>query len=255
MTPVTDDRDSLSGLLAQRSRDHAAGGDLRCGKLSAWAADAHVLEDLLWENGLADAPDPGAQLASLGEVVAASLEQLAARSPHGLSARQLVEAAREAMVTTFDESVHGLLTDRLVALDHLDLCEPAVHDAGADAERRLDGRTPQGLVAELRAAAADCMAVAQVFASEGEPDAARRLALQSDAAAFEAYLVAAASLAGDERLVTVDLRWGLAREVLAELAPSTTGTALGSWRPALVELVGVAERGVLERTLEALPET
>lgn len=255
MKSATDRRVIAPAQLGQLSRRHAAAGDLRRAQLGVWASDVHVLEDLLWQNGLGDAPDPDAQLAVLGEAVAGSLDALADRAPDGLSARRLVEAAREAMVTTFDESVHGLLTDRLLVLDHLDVCDPVPYDAVDAAERRLDGRTPQGLVAELRSAAADCMAVAQVFAAEGETGAARRLALQSDAAAFEAYLVAAASLAGDERLVTVDLRWDLARDALAGLPAAGTEPVLGDWRPALVALVGSAERGVLERTLEALPES
>ncbi|MCW2843310.1 MAG: hypothetical protein JWN22_1226 [Nocardioides sp.] len=252
MTSVTDER--VPELLGQLSQRHASEGDLRRAKLAAWAADVHVLEELLWQNGLGDAPDPDAQLAALGEVVAGALDALADRAPNHLTARQLVEAAREAMVTTFDESVHGLLTDRLAALDHLDLCEPVAHDAVREAERRLDGRTAEGLVAELRFAAADCMAVAQLLASEGEEDAARRLAHQADAAAFEAYLVAAASLGGDERLATVDLRWELGRTVLSGRPADGSKGALGDWRPGLLALVGSAESGVLGRTLEALPE-
>jgi hypothetical protein len=255
MTSVTDEQGTVPELFGQLSQRHASAGDLRRAKLAAWASDVHVLEELLWQNGLGDAPDPDAQLATLGEVVAGALEALADRAPNHLTARELVEAAREAMVTTFDESVHGLLTDRLAPLDHLDLCEPVSHDAVREAERRLDGRTPEDLVAELRFAAADCMAVAQLLATEGEQEAAQRLAHQADAAAFEAYLIAAASLAGDERLVTVDLRWELGRGVLADRSAGGSKPGLGDWRPAILALVGSAESGVLGRTLEALPET
>ncbi|MCW2773505.1 MAG: hypothetical protein JWN91_1831, partial [Nocardioides sp.] len=62
-----------SDQYAELSRRHAADGDLRMAQLAAWAGDVHVLEDLLWQNGLAQAPDPAAELAAVGESVAASV--------------------------------------------------------------------------------------------------------------------------------------------------------------------------------------
>lgn len=196
------------------SRRYAARGDLRMAQLAAWAADVHTLEELLWENGLGQAPDPGAQLAAVGDSVAASIEQLAHTLPAGpLTARAVLDAAREAMVTTFDESVHGLLADRLGDLEHLDHTLPSAgetaHERTVD---RLDGRSPTELAAELRTASADCATMASLLGAEGERAAAARLARQADAAAFEAYLVMAAVRGGDRALATVDLRWDLVAE-------------------------------------------
>jgi hypothetical protein len=218
------------------SRRYAEAGDLRMAQLAAWAADVHTLEDLLWENGLGHAPDPNAQLASIGDSVAASVEELARSLPdERLTARSLLDAAREAMVTTFDESVHGLLSDRLGDLEHLDHVEPQDPAAGHTADR-LDGRTPAELAAELRTAAADCATMATLLGAGGEDQAAARLSRQADAAAFEAYLVLAALRSGDHTLSTVDLRWDLVAE--------KTG------RDRFASAVGSAEHAALHQDLE-----
>lgn len=192
------------------SQRYAEGGDLRMAQLAAWAADVHALEELLWENGLGQAPDPTVQLAAVGESVAASLENVTLPE-EPITARALLDLAREAMVVTFDESVHGLLADRFGDLEHLDHLDPQDVPAGRTAER-LDGRTPAELAAELRTAAADCATMATLLGAGGEDQAAARLGRQADAAAFEAYLVMAADRSGDRTLATVDLRWDLVSE-------------------------------------------
>jgi hypothetical protein len=233
---------SLSTEYADLSHAQAARGDLRLAQLAAWAGDVHVLEELLWESGLGDAPDAAAELATVGESVAAAVEDLAHALPGApLTARAVVEAAREALVTTFDESVHGLLADRFAELSVLDDAHPRPGtDRGSRVASRLDGRTAAGLEAELRVAAGDCATMAGLLAGSGEPEAAGRLSRQADAAAFEAYLVGAAIRAGDEALVTVDLRWELA----AEVAPGTDR------RDRFASVVGSAERDRLHQVLE-----
>lgn len=224
------------------SRRYAESGDLRMAQLAAWAADVHALEALLWENGLDQAPDPAAQLALIGASVAAALDE-AADSLDGsaatvpTTARDLVGLAREAMVTTFDESVHGLLSDRLADLEHLDHASAAVERPTSDTADRLAGRGPEELAAELGTAAADCAAMADLLRADGDAEAAGRLDRQADAAAYEAYLVRAAMRSGDVSFATVDLRWDL----LADMT--------GPRRERFAEVVGAAERGALEESL------
>jgi hypothetical protein len=233
-----------SAEYAALSRRHADDGNLRMAQLAAWAADVHVLEDLLWQNGLAQAPDPAAELAAVGESVAASVDELAGSLPPGVrfTAREVVEAAREAMVTTFDESVHGLLADRFGDLAQLD-----EHRAGTTVDRathtsaRLEGRAAAELAAELRTAAGDCATMAGLLEAAGEPEAAVRLSGQADAAAFEAHLVSAAIRAGDEALVTVDLRWDLVAD---------DDSAPAAWRDRFAGVLGSAERDALLGTFE-----
>lgn len=231
--------------FAGLSRQYAERGDLRRAALAAWAADVHVLEELLWANGLDQAPEPLQQLATIGDSIAETIEVLATQPRGPLALRAVVEAAREAMVRTFDESVHGLLTERFADLAHLDevtaaaAADPdaAVRPAGA----RLGGRSADELVHELRVAAADCSAMATHLAAEGERDAAARLGDHADAASFEAYLVQAAVSGGDHDLATVDLRWDLAAE--------RTGRT-GLVRDDLVAVLGTGEQQQLRSGME-----
>lgn len=320
MTTVVPETVSTPDRLADLSRVRAHQGDGRLALLAAWACDAHLLEALLWENGLGDAPDVDAQLAAVGDAVAAAITARADLLAGPLTPRQVLEVAREALLSTFDESVHALVTERLMTVEHLDVpaaprasTDPHTSDAAGwsddgddsdlftevselpDEDRpagvgaasrderavlpddevaltRLGGRTAEHLVAELRATAADCMAVADLMRQEGQPAGALRLARQADAAAFEAYLTTAAVLAGDHALATVDLRWALARDLTLPDAPledepvedepgnggSGKGGSVGvadvveGGRDLLLELVGSAERGALGRTFEPL---
>lgn len=224
---------------ADLSRRYVAAGEPRLAQLAAWSADVHVLEELLWSNGLAQAPDPAAELALIGETIAAAIEAAAAElGDTGPTGREVVEVARQALVTTFDPSVHDLLTERFEDLAHLDRCpvDRAV-DPIDRTEARLAGLSAADLVAELRTAAADCRAMAEVLTAGDEPDAGERMARLSDAAAFEAHLLTAAVQAGDEALVTVDLRW--------DLVAGENPTA-----ERLAAVVGSAERDALRRSLE-----
>lgn len=235
-----------SAEYAALSRRYVRDSDLRMAQLAAWAGDVHVLEDLLWRNGLAQAPDPAAELAAIGESVAASVEDLAAELPAGpVAARSLVEAAREAMVATFDPSVHELLTDRFADLSALDECTQAAGQPVSPTTPRMDGRPAVVLAAELRAAAGDCATMADLLTAAGESEAAGRLARQAETAAFEAYLVAAATRAGDHALATVDLRWDLVADDESEPSP-------GPRRERFAGVVGSAERAELLAGFEPL---
>lgn len=238
----------LPAAYADVSRRHAAAGDVRMAQLAAWAGDVHVLEELLWRNGLADAPDPAAELSAVGHSVASSVEEAARSLPAGgtFTAREVVEAAREAMITTFDESVHGLLSDRFDDIGQLDVCRPADGGPAARGTARLSWRSASELAAELRSAAGDCATMAELLDEGGEPEAARRLAGQSETAAFEAYLVSAAVRSGDDALATVDLR--------SDLVAGADGvdTAVDR-RERLVAVLGSAERDGLRRTFAPAP--
>lgn len=210
------------------SRRYAEAGDPRMAQLAAWAADVHVLEELLWSNGLAQAPDPAAELAVIGESIAASIEDAAAAlADSGPTGRDLVEVARQALVSTFDPSVHQLLTDRFGEVDHLERGPgPGAVDAETRTAVRLGGLAPADLVAELRIAAADCAAIAEILLADGDLPAGQQLSRQARAAAFEAQLVASAIRGGDDALVTVDLRWDLVAG--EDPTPERLATVVGS---------------------------
>lgn len=246
--------------LTRLAGRYAEAGDGRRAQLATWAADAYLLEELLWENGLAEAPDPVAQLAAVGESVAAALEALADGVSGDVPPREVVEAARRAMVSTFDESVHEVLLEQLPALGHLDTLDRSAagssapdRDGGAPSRQRLGERSAEELVAELRQAAADCLHVGEVMDAEGEETAADRMSHQADVATFEAYLIAAAIHAGDHQLASVDLRWELARQLQPE-DWSTSGPdrdPFATLRRELIALVGSAEMETLWRAFES----
>jgi hypothetical protein len=242
------------------SRSYAARGEGRLAQLAVWAADVHVLQILLWESGLGSSPDPDAQLAAVGEAVTESVTEFARTVHAPLTAREAVEHAREAMVATFDESVHALLADRFLPLEHLDELErPVGESADGAVARRLEGRSPQALVADLQATAADCMGVAAVMLRGGDTGGALRQARQADIATFEEYLVAVAVGLGDSTLATVDLRWDLAaaadREAAAvgDVSTDDFETAVAGFRERLVGLVGPAEEVALRDCFEPVP--
>jgi hypothetical protein len=258
MSTQPDESRPVRERLAELSRRHAGSGDTRAAQLAAWAADVGVLEQLLWDNGLGDAPDPDAQLAAVGAAVADALDETSAGDLEGRTPDEVVELAREALMTTFDDSVHDVLAQAFIPLDHLAAPRATLRPARpVDGRRRLGEATAEELVVELLSAAGDCMAVAAELAAVDEHEAAYRMSGQADAASFEAYLVAAASLAGDHELASVELRWSLAEELTR--APYQPGTSLedavAARRRQLLALLGSAEQGVLEQTFEPAPQS
>jgi len=265
MTTVTQDAErgdvperlTVPEQLVRLAGRYAGDGDVRRAQLASWAADVYALEELLWEYGLAESPDPVAQLAAVGESVASALETLADGVSGDVEPRAVVEAARRAMVSTFDESVHDVLLEQLPSLDHLDACASSVTQPGGIDEtpalERLGARTAEQLVSELRQAAEDCIHVREVMDDEGEVVASDRMTLQADVATFEAYLIAAAVHAGDDRLVSVDLRWELARNLVpTDGAKVTDKSPFATLRRELIALVGSAEMETLWRNFESV---
>jgi hypothetical protein len=205
--------------MLELSRSHARTGAARPALLAAWAADVHALHALLWENGLAEAPDARAQLAGLGEAVATALDAVAAQVDGPVTLRQVHERVRAALWSVFDVSVHDLLAERMPPAEHLDGL-PGVPPQAAERARaiRLGGRTPEQLVRELDTAAADCLAVAEAMRAVGDDEGAEQQERHARLATLEADLVRAALRVGDTGLLTVDLGWDAAG-IVEEEAP------------------------------------
>jgi hypothetical protein len=239
-------------VYVDSSRSYAARGDVRLALLSMWAADVMVLQSLLWESGLGSAPDPDAQLIAVGQALEASLRAEADATDRPDSPLSALQRARTAMMSTFDESVHTMLLQRFVQVGHLDgLAAPAPGAAKLAQQARLGERSPQELAADLREAAADCMAVSAAMIRSGlTPDAIAQ-ARMADLASFEAYLVEAALAVGDATLATVDLRWDIATSAVAGMhVPDGLSDAVYQLRELLVGCVGPAEGDALWATFE-----
>jgi hypothetical protein len=259
-TPTDTDEEYDAGppradRYSEASRSYAQQGEGRLAVLAQCAADVEVLQQLLWENGLDESPDPEEQLAAVGEAVSESLAVTGAENGSAGTAREAVERFRHAVVATFDESVHALLTERFVALQHLEGVPVSFERARDDALDRLAGRTPVALVDDLRATAHDCLAVAEVMLEEQDIAAALRQLWQADLATFEAYLVDAAMRAGDTDLATVALRWEMARTLVPGPPEATDeiDEAVTVWREALVGVVSAAEAASLRAGFSPVP--
>jgi hypothetical protein len=201
---------------ARLSVAYASRGDCRRAALAAWAADLRSVQSLLWASGISGAEDPDQQLLDVAGAVETAL---LGRAATGTSAREVVEAARQALLAAFDVSVHEQLRERFTDLDHLDTVRPPVPGAANQAVTdRLDGRGGEELVGDLLTAAADCRAVARVMSELGEPDEERRQVVSADLAGFEAFLVLASAASGDATLATTELRWDLAVAKLGQNA-------------------------------------
>lgn len=241
---------------ASLSRDYARAHESRLALLAMWTSDVHVLQLLLLENGLDKAPDPTAHLANVGEAVNSSL---IAVSQDGATPRTFLERSREAMVSTFDASVHAMLTSRFLSLDHLDgVRVSGVDSADRALERRLDGRTCEQLVAELETTAEDCAAVAGAMLATGDTEGALRQMHHADLASFEACLLRAASESGDETLASVQLSWDLAARAFAEQSnrldgQTGDGAAVGAWRERLVMFAGWAQAARMRDSFLPVP--
>jgi hypothetical protein len=242
------------------SRSYADQGEGRLAVLAQCAADIEVLQQLLWENGIDESPDPDAQLAAVGEAVSGSLSPLAAETAGG-TAVEMVARFRHAVVTTFDESVHSLLNERFPALDHLAGVSVSFEKSDDGVVDTLAGRTPAALVADLHATARDCIAVAEVMLEEDDVAGALRQLWQADLATFEAYLVDAAIRAGDTDLATVALRWEMARELVPgppespepSEAPEGVEETVVAWRETLVGVVSAVEATALRAAFAPVP--
>lgn len=245
----------LEGYAFQ-SRDYADAGEPRLALLAMWTADVHVLQLLLLESGLDRAPNPSAQLAGVGEAVNRSLTAI---SLEGATPREFLERSREAMVATFDESVHAMLVNRFLPLDHLDAVGgPAVDAADRAVEQRLDGRTCEQLVAELEATAHDCVAVAGAMLVAGDSEGALRQMHHADLASFEAFLLGAAMASADETLASVDLSWDLAARAFTERPTHLVDGAdveatVNAWRERLVVFGGWVQAERMRASFLAVP--
>jgi hypothetical protein len=253
--PVSAATPARAELFAQASRTLVQQDQALHAVLAQCAADVEVLQQLLWESGLGEAPDPGAQLAAVGEAVLGSLNSTWTDLGPGRTAREAVERFRHALVTTFDESVHAMLTGRLAPLDHLDGVAVAPEEAVSRSRDRLEGRSVDHLVADLRTTASDCAAVADVMIGDGDDAGALRQLWQADVASLEAFLIESAAHAGDRTLATVDLRWELGhlRGLQVPADAADLSAAVEGWRQVMLALVSSAEAEALRASFAPVP--
>ena len=239
------DDTATSGDYRDLSARHAADGDARRAALAAWAADLHRVVAAM--NDLGVAPDQrGRRLAESATAVETAL--VGALATEHASVREVVEAARVALLGSLNPGLAAALEPTLESLDHLDeVAPPAPGLANEAVMQRLGGRGGEELVGDLLGAAADCRAVAHVMGELGDLEEQRRQSVNADLAGFEAYLVLVSAASGDATLATAELRWDLAAHRVAANGVAPADSA--SVRAAMSAVLAPAERPALDAVL------
>lgn len=247
------DRLARSMAYAELSRRYAAEGNAFAAVHAAWAADLCAAKAVLWERAVASSAHPEEQFSAAAQSVSGALAAPAPEERRPRDAAGAVRAVRRALGAALDRKVQHRVTAAFGALDHLEgLALPDDQAGGRTAAARLQGSSVHELSLLRRRGARDCMAVAQAMHDGGRDAEALRMLWQSDWAAFEAYLLDAAMAVGDEFLVTVELRWELARQAatgLSGLSPDLVAAA-DSIRAMLASAVDPAEVDRLEEHYE-----
>lgn len=237
-------------VTAEDHRDlsarHAADGDARRAALAAWAADLHRVVTAMADLGVAPEHRRRRLEDAACAVEAVLVGELATERT---SVRELVEAARRAVLGSLNPGLAAALEPVLDDLGHLDEVEPPAPGLANDAVlQRLGGRGGEELVGDLLGAAADCRAVGHVMGELGDAEEQRRQEVNADLAGFEAYLVLVSAASGDATLATTDLRWDLAAQLVASNGDTPHDSA--SVRAAMAAVLAPAERPALAAVLD-----
>lgn len=238
------DANTKARAYADLSRRWAAEGNILGAVHAAWASDIANVQAVMWERVMVASPNPDEQFFAIASTVAKALSKYTMTAGEAGSAESCVSAARRGLASAFDQSALALLAERFTPLDHLvNLPHPVSGDVTACSRARVGDTDAASLSAQRKQDAADCMTVAVAMHREGRDDDAMNQAWTSDWAAFEAYLLDAAVAVDDEALVTVDMRWALACDLIQAVPalPSAFGEAVGVIRDRLLAAAGPVE--------------
>lgn len=238
------------------SRRFAADGDAHAAVHALWAADIATVQMIAWERIMIASPNPDRQFFAVAKTVVDALSAYAVSTvSEPLTAYDVVQAARAGLEQAFDDSFLHLLRDRYVPVDHLmTLRAPTPQDAVTAVQSRLEGMSVNDFVAHRLQVADHAIGQAREQAAAGNTDTAIAQAYQADLAAFEAYLVEAARVVGDNFLITVDLRWALASEAISRIPalPADVASASATIRDVLASTVGPVEADRLRQRFAAV---
>lgn len=217
-----------------------------------WAADVCALQEYLWGSAIIASPDHDAEFHKINRFVTAGLVHLSG-APNAADAAAVIRQARQIVADQFADT--RTLRDweaMCGTLEHLDgvpvpteadwLAVRDEHLHTVDAAEVL--RRRQDEIVEL---ANDLLTERPAF---GDREGHERVWLL-DWTVFHAHLIAVALRCGDESLMSVDLRWRVARRKAANLAPLDLAAheAAKSWRKVFQVVLGPMESAQLERHL------
>jgi hypothetical protein len=240
---------------ADLSHTYAAAGNAFAAVHAAFAADAQTIQVVMWERVMVASPNPDEKFREVADTVANALAAYAANPTPAATAREAVEGARAAMLRAFSVAAADMISEYLLPLDHLDTLpfpDPAV--GAHTVQTRTGGEHPEKVAKTRLRAAHDCMVMAVALNSEGRLDEAMQQAWASDWATLEAYLLEAALRVGDYALMTVEMRWLLASEAVAQIEalPTDFNRAVAVVRERMVAALGAVEGDRLNRMFEPL---
>lgn len=240
---------------ADLSRTYAEAGNSFAAVHAAFAADAQTIQVVLWERVMVASPDPDAKLREIADTIANALATYATTPTPATTARDTVEGARTAMLRAFSPAAADMISEHLLPLDHLDSLtfpDPAV--GAHTVHARTGGEHPETVARTRMRAAHDCMVMAVALNREGRLDEAMQQAWASDWATLEAYLLEAALQVGDYALMTVEMRWLLASDAVAQIEalPTDFNLAVAKVRERMVASLGAVEGERLTQMFEPL---
>ena len=217
-----------------------------------FASDVHAIQSVMWERIMATAPDPDEQFLTIAGTIARGLASYAGTIPGHSTAHEAATTARAAMTNVFDRLVRVYLDEALLPTVHLAALPDLDPYAGQHVrEARIKGRDVTELSTRRVAYAEARMTAAREANQTGDTVTAMRQAWQADWATYEAYLFDAATQIGDHALITVDMRWQLATDALANLdyLPTTFEESVNLVRLHLLDVIGSVEAEQLEQRL------
>jgi hypothetical protein len=244
---------TLAAAYHRLSCAYASNGDSFAAIHTAWLADMHTVQSVLWRHLLVAVPRVDQTMAAITTTVGRALTSHLIDEPSTEpgDARHAVLIARDALTLAFNDNALHHIEAALLPLDHLlDLPAPPPGAAAAVRRARTGDIDPATVALARWHAARDGIAVALAFEASGLRDDALDQAWKADWAALESYLLEAALAVGDASLITVEMRWALVRAQVTEIPalPSGFTDAVAIIRTAMAGALGSIEgRRLAER--------
>ncbi len=229
-------------VLVMAANGHAAADDAVGAVATMLAADASIVQALLWERVNISPRTPQRQFFQAAQALWDIMR--AARDAPATSAADVVADLRAALATGLDDDLVVAVRARWADVAFLLALRPPTE---ADLRRSLAERTDElgaeRFVSNRRQGAQDLMAQAHAARVRGDAAAAIRLAYDSDFLSVEAYLAESALAAGDHWLLSVIPRWALVTAAVAGLPglPETFSEAVEVVREVMTTALGGAD--------------
>ena len=235
-------------VLERSSRRQREAGDAVGAVLFAWAGDVAAAQAVLLDHMILRRRDPQRRYFAVGHDLAAGVSEVEATD-----AAALVSALREQLFSAFDADTATEIAGQLPDANFLaGLPAPVASDFDVVASRRLQGLPAREFVSRRRREAAEAMVTAHAHHLRGDDAAAITAAYDSDFRSLEAYCVESAMAVGDEQLLSVEIRWELVVQAMAEVAglPEEFSSAVAVVRAAMSRALGEPDAS---RLLASMP--